>query len=107
MGKVVAVREASGYTQAESVPVTIIRESIYKLSGTVELDEAFFPTRMEADEKAEPMKRGAGSQRQSKVLVIVEIKAVDDILRHIWSQRTSQQLWIRLQSLPNGQRGSL
>ena len=57
------------------------RESIYKLSGTVELDEAFFPTRMEADEKAEPMKRGAGSQRQSKVLVIVESKAVDDILR--------------------------
>lgn len=89
------------------VPVTIIRESIYKLSGTVELDEAFFPTRMEADEKAEPMKRGAGSQRQSKVLVIVESKAVDDILGHIWSQRTSQQLWIRLQSLPNGQRGSL
>ena len=27
------------------------------------------------------MKRGAGSQRQSKVLVIVESKAVDDILR--------------------------
>ncbi len=39
------------------------RESIYKLSGTVELDEAFFPTRMDADRKEEPMKRGAGSQR--------------------------------------------
>ena len=57
------------------------RESIYRLSGTVELDEAFFPTRMDADEKTEPMKRGAGSQRQSKVLIIVESKAVDDILR--------------------------
>ena len=57
------------------------RESIYKLSGTVELDEAFFPTRMDVDEKERPMKRGAGSQRQSKVLVIVESKAVDDILR--------------------------
>ena len=56
-------------------------KSIYRLSGTVELDEAFFPTRMDADEKTEPMKRGAGSQRQSKVLVIVESKAVDDILR--------------------------
>ena len=56
------------------------RESIYRLSGTVELDEAFFPTRMDADEKTEPMKRGAGSQRQSKVLIIVESKAVDDIL---------------------------
>lgn len=57
------------------------REDIYKLSGTVELDEAFFPTRIDADEKEQPMKRGAGSQRQSKVLVIVESKAVDDILR--------------------------
>ena len=57
------------------------RENIHKLSGTVELDEAFFPTRMDTDEKELPMKRGAGSQRQSKVLVIVESKAVDDILR--------------------------
>lgn len=56
------------------------RESIYKLTGTIELDEAF-PTRMDADEKAEPMKRGSGSQRQSKVLVIVESKAVDNILK--------------------------
>lgn len=57
------------------------RENIYRLTGTVELDEAFFPTRMEADEKEQPLKRGAGSQRQSKVLVIVESKAVDDILK--------------------------
>lgn len=57
------------------------RESIYKLTGTIELDEAFFPTKIDCDEKAEPIKRGAGSQRQSKVLVIVESKAVDDILR--------------------------
>ena len=61
--------------------IMVKRESIYRLSGTVELDEAFFPTRMDADEKTEPMKRGAGSQRQSKVLIIVESKAVDDILR--------------------------
>ncbi len=60
------------------------RESIYRLSGTVELDEAFFPTRMDAEGKSNPMKRGAGSQRQSKVLVIVESKAVDDILREYW-----------------------
>lgn len=57
------------------------REDIYKLTGQVELDEAFFPTRMSSDEKSQPLKRGVGSQKQSKVLVIVESKAVDDILR--------------------------
>ena len=67
------------------------RESIYKLSGTVELDEAFFPTRMDADEKAEPMKRGAGSQRHSKVLIIVESKAVDDILREYLESKNVQK----------------
>ena len=56
------------------------RENMYTLSGEVELDEAFFPTRMKGDEKDEPLKRGAGSQRQTKVLVIVESKPADEIL---------------------------
>ena len=56
------------------------RENMYTLSGEVELDEAFFPTRMKGDEKDEPLKRGAGSQRQTKVLVIVESKPADELL---------------------------
>ena len=56
------------------------RENMYTLSGEVELDEAFFPTRMKGEEREEPLKRGAGSQRQTKVLVIVESKPADDIL---------------------------
>lgn len=61
------------------------REDIYKLTGQVELDEAFFPTRINSDEKEQPLKRGVGSQKQSKVLVIVESKAVDDIFREYLS----------------------
>lgn len=39
------------------------REKIYQLSGDIELDEAFFPTRMNDAEKEETLKRDAGSQR--------------------------------------------
>lgn len=56
------------------------REKIYQLTGEVELDEAFFPTRMDDSDKKESLKRGAGSQRQTKVLVIAESKPVDKIL---------------------------
>ena len=56
------------------------RENMYTLSGEVELDEAFFPTKMKDEERDEPLKRGAGSQKQTKVLVIVESKPADEIL---------------------------
>lgn len=39
------------------------REKIYQLAGDIELDEAFFPTRMNDAEKEETLKRDAGSQR--------------------------------------------
>lgn len=57
------------------------REDMYMLDGKIELDEAFFPTRIEEAEKGKPLRRGAGSQRQTKVLVIVESKEVDEILK--------------------------
>lgn len=56
------------------------RERIYQLSGDIELDEAFFPVRMDEADKKECLKRGAGSQRQSKVLVIAESKPVENVL---------------------------
>ena len=56
-----------------------VRDSQYQLTKAVELDEAFFTTDNEeikkAKEKDKPLKRGAGSQRQSKVLVMVESEA--------------------------------
>lgn len=56
------------------------RDSIYQLSDEVELDEAFFPIRTPEEARGQSIKRGAGSQQQAKVLVIVESRPVDAIL---------------------------
>lgn len=56
------------------------REDMYMLSGEVELDEAYFPTKIRDQDKDVPLKRGAGSQKQTKVLVIVESKSTAEIL---------------------------
>lgn len=57
-----------------------VRDSQYQLAKEVELDEAFFTTDNEeirkATGKGKSLKRGAGSQRQSKVLVMVESEAI-------------------------------
>ncbi|KAA6310800.1 hypothetical protein EZS27_037960 [termite gut metagenome] len=39
----------------------------YALSGVIELDEGFFSTETNNDEKQKPLKRGRGSQKRSKV----------------------------------------
>lgn len=62
------------------------REDMYLLDGKIELGEAFFPTRIEDAEKGKPLRRGAGCQRQTKVLVIVESKEVDEILKEYLSK---------------------
>ena len=51
------------------------RDSRYRLSGVAELDEAHFTTEDEREED-EPLKRGNGSQRKAKVLVMVESEPV-------------------------------
>jgi hypothetical protein len=55
------------------------RDTAYQLSESIELDEAFFSTE-NSDEakKQEKRKAGAGSQRKSKVLVMIESKAVPE-----------------------------
>lgn len=53
------------------------RDELYTLSGVIELDEGFFSTEMDEDEKDKPLKRGRGSQKKSKVLVMVESKPVE------------------------------
>ena len=53
------------------------RDELYTLSGVVELDEGFFSTETDEDEKDKPLKRGRGSQRKSKVLVMAESKPVE------------------------------
>ena len=48
------------------------RDSRYKLNGSIELDDAFFTISLENDKEGEKLKRGRGSQRKAKVLVIAE-----------------------------------
>lgn len=49
-----------------------LRDAEYKLVGSIELDEGFFSTSVDADERDKPRKRGRGSQAKTKVLVMAE-----------------------------------
>ena len=53
------------------------RDDEYILAGSIELDEGFFSTEVPADQKQEPLKRGRGSQKKSKVLVMAESEWVE------------------------------
>lgn len=53
------------------------RDERYELTGTVELDEGFFTTEILDEKKDEPLKRGRGSQKKTKVLVMTESKFVE------------------------------
>ena len=48
------------------------RDGEYVLAGKIELDEGYFSTETPLEQKSEPLKRGRGSQRKSKVLVMAE-----------------------------------
>ena len=52
------------------------RDDEYILAGAIELDEGFFSTEMPKEQKQEPLKRGRGSQKKSKVLVMAESELV-------------------------------
>ena len=53
------------------------RDDKYILSGQIELDEGFFSTEVNPDQKDKPLKRGRGSQKKTKVLVMAESKKVE------------------------------
>ena len=53
------------------------RDNQYHLKNQTELDHAFITTLIPAAQKEEQLKRGAGSQKQSKVLVITESEFVE------------------------------
>ncbi|HEY5507119.1 MAG TPA: IS1595 family transposase [Paludibacter sp.] len=54
------------------------RDAQYTLSGMIELDEGFFSTERDDEEKTKALKRGRGSQKKSKVLVMVESERVEN-----------------------------
>lgn len=53
------------------------RDENYSLFGEIELDEGFFTTEMDEEEKDKPLKRGRGSQRKSKVLVMAKSSPIE------------------------------
>jgi hypothetical protein len=54
------------------------RDSKYQLSGQAELDNAFITTLIPDNQKDEKLKRGAGSQNKSKVMVMTESTVVEN-----------------------------
>ncbi|KAA6320981.1 hypothetical protein EZS27_029308, partial [termite gut metagenome] len=53
------------------------RNEQYPLLGVLELDEGFFSTETRKEAKTETQKRGRGSQKKSKVLVMAESQPVE------------------------------
>ncbi len=53
------------------------RDESYQLAGQIELDEGFFSTITAKEKKDKPLKRGRGSQRKTKVLVMAESSVVE------------------------------
>ena len=53
------------------------RDGEYVLAGRIELDEGYFSTETPCEEKDKPLKRGRGSQRKSKVIVMAESEFVE------------------------------
>ncbi len=54
------------------------RDDEYTLEGAIELDDAFFSTEISLEARDKPLKRGRGSQKKTKVLVMAESKAVEN-----------------------------
>lgn len=58
------------------------RDAEYKLVGSIELDEGFFSTSVDKEEKDRPRKRGRGSQAKTKVLVMAESTTQEPNKKH-------------------------
>lgn len=55
------------------------RDGEYILAGRIELDEGYFSTEIPATEKDKPLKRGRGSQKKTKVLVMAESEMIESL----------------------------
>ena len=54
------------------------RDGEYILAGRIELDDGFFATERPKEQKEEPLKRGRGSQKKTKVLVMAESEKIEE-----------------------------
>lgn len=58
------------------------RDSLYLLTGEVEVDEGFFETLVPEDQKSRKRKRGRGSQKQTMAMVFAESRKVESAGKH-------------------------
>lgn len=79
------------------------RDDAYRLAGSVEMDEAFFETVNEID-KSQELKRGRGSQRQTKVLVMAESEEVKSKKHHRTNKRCG---YFKMKVIENTEAGTI
>lgn len=75
------------------------RDERYQLTGQVELDEGFFSVELPEGEKGKPLKRGRGSQKKAKVLVMVESSPSEHATKKGRPSKTVKHL--KMQVIPN------
>ena len=75
------------------------RDDRYQLTAQVELDEGFFSIELPEEEKDKPLKRGRGSQKKAKVLVMVESSPSEEAPKKGKPSKTVRHL--KMQVIPN------
>jgi hypothetical protein len=82
------------------------RDAEYSLEGCTEMDEGYFTNSKRLDKnvftgKIEPLKRGVGSQRKSKVLVMNSIKKVEKSLKKSKYKHESIPKYLKMTIIEN------
>lgn len=75
------------------------RDEKYTLTGQIELDEGFFSTEIPSESKTNQLKRGRGSQKKTKVLVMAESREVEGKTTKKGKPRKVR--FIKMQVIPN------
>jgi transposase-like protein/ribosomal protein S27E len=83
------------------------RDSKYKLTEFIEIDEGFFETIKDKDIRGESRKRGRGSQKQAKVLVLIESKPIVDKLEKYKYKPDRQAGYLKMIVMPDLQADSI
>jgi DNA-directed RNA polymerase subunit RPC12/RpoP len=74
------------------------RDDRYNLSGELELDDGFFTTVIPDDQKNEELKRGRGSQKKTKVLVMAESEREENPKKNKKSRRVG---YLKMKVIPD------
>jgi hypothetical protein len=77
-----------------------LRDDNYVLKDSIEIDEGFFETVNSDEKKEEQNKRGRGSLKQTKVLVMVESKEVPQD-KHIKNKPTKKVGYLKMKVIQN------